>query len=143
MLVSFFSSNISLYIEKNSVEQLCKVLEMELKTYTESVQNSFSRKSNLKFCIIFNMISFANAQDLVKIRLACSKDLLLINCFLRRFWNSFKKILLKAPEHEYIFLKYSRNLNISEIFWASYKENNFPIIFPKYRKPHFLASIEI
>ena len=34
MLVSFFSSNIPLYIEKNPVEKLCKVLEMDLKTYT-------------------------------------------------------------------------------------------------------------
>ena len=34
MLVSFFSSTIPLYIEKNPVEKLCKVLEMELKTYT-------------------------------------------------------------------------------------------------------------
>ena len=31
MLVSIFSSNIPLYIEKNSTEELCKVLEMELK----------------------------------------------------------------------------------------------------------------
>ena len=34
MLVSFFSSNNPLYIGKNPVEKLCKVLEMELKTYT-------------------------------------------------------------------------------------------------------------
>ena len=35
------------------------------------------RKSDLNFCIIFNMISFFNAQGSVKIRLACSKALLL------------------------------------------------------------------
>ena len=34
MLVSFFSSDIPLYIEKNPVEKLCKVLEIELKAYT-------------------------------------------------------------------------------------------------------------
>ena len=34
MLAPLFSSNISLYIGKNPVEKLCKVLEMELKTYT-------------------------------------------------------------------------------------------------------------
>ena len=34
MLVSFFSANIPLYIEKNPVEKSCKVLEMELKMYT-------------------------------------------------------------------------------------------------------------
>ena len=34
MLAWFFSSNIPLYIEKNPVEKLWKVLETELKTYT-------------------------------------------------------------------------------------------------------------
>ena len=35
MLISLFSSNITLYIDKkNPVKKLCKVLEMELKTYT-------------------------------------------------------------------------------------------------------------
>ena len=35
MLVSFFSSNVPLYIGKNPMEKLCKVLEMEPKTYTQ------------------------------------------------------------------------------------------------------------
>ena len=39
------------------------------------------------------------------------------------YWN------LKALKHEYIFSKYSRNSNISEIFWTCYTKNNFPIIF--------------
>ena len=34
MLVSFFSSNSPICIGKNPVEKLCKVLEIELKTYT-------------------------------------------------------------------------------------------------------------
>ena len=34
MLASFFNSNIPLYIEKNPVEKLCKVLEMKMKMYT-------------------------------------------------------------------------------------------------------------
>ena len=76
MLVLFFSSNIPL---ENPMEKLCKVLEVEIKTYTQATQNSFSKKSNIKFCIIFNMISLANAQSLVKIRLACSKVSLVIN----------------------------------------------------------------
>ena len=50
---------------------------------------------------------------------------------------------VKALEHEYICSKHSRNFNISGIFWACYTKNNFPIIFPKYKKSHFLASIEI
>ena len=61
-----FSFNIPLYIGKNPVEKLYKVSEMELKTQVD-----------LKFCIIFNMISFVNAQSSVTIRLACSNALLL------------------------------------------------------------------
>ena len=33
MLVSFCISNIPLYIEKNTMKKLLKILEMELKTY--------------------------------------------------------------------------------------------------------------
>ena len=77
MLVLFFSSNIPLYIVENPVEKLCKFLEMKLQTYTPVGLKFVFGKSDLKFCIIFNMISFANAQGSVKIRLACSKALLL------------------------------------------------------------------
>ena len=87
MLVSFFSSNIPLYIEKNPVEKLYKVLWMELKTYTPIGTKFVFGKIKI---IIFNMISFANAQGSVKLRLACSKVLLLINYFGRRFLNYFK-----------------------------------------------------
>ena len=56
----------------------------------------------------------------------------------------FNKVAgLKALKREYIFSKYSRNLNISVIFWTCYTKNNFPIIFSKYKKPHFLTSNEI
>ena len=34
MLVSCFSSNIHLYLEKNSVQKLCKVLEIEFKMFS-------------------------------------------------------------------------------------------------------------
>ena len=50
---------------------------------------------------------------------------------------------LKVLEHESVFSKYSRNLNISEIFWTCNTKNNFAIIFPEYEKPHFLTSIEV
>ena len=50
---------------------------------------------------------------------------------------------LKAPKHEYIFPKYFWNLSISEIFWVCSTKNNFPIIFSRCKKPHFLTSIEI
>ena len=36
------------------------------------------------------MISFAHAQGSINIWLARSKDLLLINYFDRKFWNTFK-----------------------------------------------------
>ena len=48
MLVWFFSSNISLYIGKNPVEKLCKVLEMELKIYTPVSLNSIFEKITFK-----------------------------------------------------------------------------------------------
>ena len=68
-----------------------------------------------------------------------NKFKILSNFFKQKHFNhNVKK--LKAPKHEYIFSKYSQNLNISEIFWACYRKNNFPIIFPKYKKPDFLTS---
>ena len=75
MLVSFFSSNIPLYIGKNPAEKLCKVLEMELKTYTPVGLKFFFEE--IKFKVLHHIVSFVNAQGLVKIRLACSKALLL------------------------------------------------------------------
>ena len=42
-------------------------------------QNLFLSKSNLKFSILFNIISFVNVQSSVKIRLVCSRVLLLIS----------------------------------------------------------------
>ena len=52
-----------------------------LKLTTQSTQNSFLRKSNFKFCVLSNMISLANAQGSVKIRLVFSNVLLLIVSF--------------------------------------------------------------
>ena len=53
MLVSFFSSNIPLYIGKNPVEKLCKVLEVELikgylhyKTITSQTMSSEAQINN-------------------------------------------------------------------------------------------------
>ena len=64
----------------------------------------------------------------------------LSTCASDSFWKFTDQLfyILKAAEHEYIFSKYSRNLNMSEIFWACYTRNNFPIIFTKYKTPHFL-----
>ena len=84
MLVSFFSSNIPLYIKKNPVEKLCKVLEMEPKTYIPV---------GPKF--VFKKIEFKDLHhiqhDFFRQRLGLSKDqasmfsvLLLINYFDRK-----------------------------------------------------------
>ena len=84
------------------VEKLCKVLETNtpvtnLKHTPQSAQNSFSRKSSLMFCNIFNMISFANAQGSAKIKLASSRVLLLIISSP----NIFTQILGKFPPGEF------------------------------------------
>ena len=48
MLVSSFSSNVPRYTEKNSVEKLCKVLDMELKMYTPVSPEFVFEKIKLK-----------------------------------------------------------------------------------------------
>ena len=84
MLVSFFSSNIPLYIEKNIVEKLFKVLEMELKMYTPVRPKFVFQK--IKFKVLHYI-----QHDFIRQRLVLSKDqasifksLLLIKYFDRR-----------------------------------------------------------
>ena len=67
ILVLFFSSNILLYIEKNPVEKLCKVLKMELKMYTPVGQKFVFEKINFK---VLHYIQ----QDFICQRLGLSKD---------------------------------------------------------------------
>ena len=67
ILVSFFNSTILLYNEKNSVEKLCKVLEMELKMYTPVVQKFVFEKIKFK---VLHYIQY----DFVCQRLGVSKD---------------------------------------------------------------------
>ena len=67
MLVSLFSSNNPLYIEKNPVENLCKVLEMELKTYTPVGPKFVLEKIKFKVLHYFQ-------DDLICKRLGLSKD---------------------------------------------------------------------
>ena len=67
MLASFFSFNIPLNIRKDPVEKLCKVLEMELKTYTPV---------GLKFVfekIKFKVLYYAQ-HDFIRQRTGLSKD---------------------------------------------------------------------
>ena len=67
MLVSFFSSNIPLYIGKNPAEKLYKVLEMELKTYTSVYLKFVFEKIKLK---VLHYIQ----QDFIRQRPGLSKD---------------------------------------------------------------------
>ena len=55
------------------------------KAHTSRAKIRFRENQNLNFCIIFNIISFVNAQGSVKIRLECQKVLILINYFDRKF----------------------------------------------------------
>ena len=70
-----FLALIFLYtLKKIPWENHVRFRKLNLKRTPQSAQNSFLRKSNLKFCIIFNTISFANAKrSVIKIRLAYSK----------------------------------------------------------------------
>ena len=67
MLVSPFTSNILLHIEKNPVEKLCKVLEMELKTYTPVGPKFVFQK------IKFNVLHYIQ-HDFIRRRAGRSKD---------------------------------------------------------------------
>ena len=67
ILVSFFSSNIPLYIEKNPAEKLCKALEMELKTYTPVGPKFIFEKIKFK---VLHYIQY----DFICQRLGLSKD---------------------------------------------------------------------
>ena len=67
MLVSIFSSNLPLYIEKNPVEKLYTVLEMELKTYTPSGPKLIFKK--IKFKVLHYI-----QHDFIHQHLGLSKD---------------------------------------------------------------------
>ena len=91
-----FLANIPLYIGKISWKNYVRFWKWNLKRTPQLVKKSFLRESYSKFCFIFNMISFANAQGLVKIRLACSKALLLT--------ISSSNIVTHSKGDKYLFL---------------------------------------
>ena len=104
MLVCFFISNIPLYIEKIMWKIYVRFWKWNLLCAPQFAQNSFLRKSGLRFFIIFNMIWFTNAQGSVKIKLVCSKVMFLINYFGCRLWNSFKNTFRWFYSNKYLFL---------------------------------------
>ena len=67
MLVSFSSSNIPLHIGKKTREKLCKVLEMERKTYTPVDPKLVFEK--IKFKVLHYI-----QHDFIRQRLGLSKD---------------------------------------------------------------------
>ena len=69
-LVSFFSSNIPLYIVKNPVEKLCKILEMELKMYILIVPKFVFEKIKFKVLQVLHEIQ----HDFIRQHLGLSKD---------------------------------------------------------------------
>ena len=81
MLVSFFCSDIPLYIRKNPAEKLCRVFKMELKTYTPVGLKLVFEKNKFKLLHYIHHDSILNIQDSVNIRLACSKVLVLTISF--------------------------------------------------------------
>ena len=88
MLVLFFSSNIPLYIGKNPVEKLCKVSEMQLKTYTPVGLNFVFEK--IKFKVLHYI-----QDDFIRQRPGLSKDQisifksLIINYFILKYRHTF------------------------------------------------------
>ena len=66
-----------IHCKKIPLKNYVKFQKWNLKCTPELAYNSFLKKSNLKFCIMFNLISFVNAQGSIKIRLTCSRALLL------------------------------------------------------------------
>ena len=77
MQVWLFSSNIPLYNGKNPVEKLCKVLGMELKTYTPVGLKLVFEKTKFKVLHYIQHDFIRQSPGSVNIRLACSKALLL------------------------------------------------------------------
>ena len=88
MLVSFFSFNIPLYIGKNPVEQLCKVLEMELKTYTPVALKFVFEKIRFKVLHYIQHGFIRQRPGLSKDQISIFKSLV-INYFILKYRHTF------------------------------------------------------
>ena len=84
MLVSFFSSNIPLYIGKNPVEKLCKVFQMELKMCTPVVLKFVFEKIKFKFLHYIQHDFTHQRPGLSKDQISMFKSLL-INYFILKY----------------------------------------------------------
>ena len=74
MLVCFLSSNIPLNIEKNLVQKLFKVLEMELKTYTPVGPKFVFEKIKIKVLHYIQHDSICQRLGLSKDQVSISKS---------------------------------------------------------------------
>ena len=88
MLLSFFSSNIPLYIGKNPVEKLCNVLEMELKTYTLVGLKFVFEKINFKVLHYVQHDFICQCPGLSKDQISIFKSLV-INYFILKHRHKF------------------------------------------------------
>ena len=88
MLVWFFSSNIPLYIGKNPVEKLCKVLEMELKTYTPVSLKFVFEKIKFKVLHYIQHDFICQHPELSKDQISMFKSLV-INYFILKYRQTF------------------------------------------------------
>ena len=90
MLVSLFSSNIPLYIGKNPVEKLCKVLEMELKTYSPVDLKFVFEKIKFKVLQYIQHNSIRQCPGLSKDQISMLKSLV-INYFILKYCHTYKR----------------------------------------------------
>ena len=85
MLVSFFSSNVPLYIGKNPVEKLCKVLEME---YTQVDLKFVFEKIKFKILYYVQYDFIRQHPGLIKDQISMFKSLV-INYFILKYRHTF------------------------------------------------------
>ena len=88
MLVSFFSSNVPPYIGKNPVEKLCKVLEMEPKTYTQVDLKFVFEKIKFKILYYVQYDFIRQHPGLIKDQISMFKSLV-INYFILKYRHTF------------------------------------------------------
>ena len=122
MLVSFFSSNNPLYIGKNPVEKLCKVLEMELKTYTPV---------GLKF--VFEKIKFKVLHyiqhDFIRQRPGLSKDQI----------SMFKSLVIN---YIFLYLNFCFYFHQKKLQHKCHKQTYKNFLYDKHKIKHLKVKIK-
>ena len=89
MLVSFCSSNIPLYIEKNTVKKLLKILEMELKTYAPVSSKFVFEKIKIKVLHYIQHDSIRQRPGLSKDQASIMIKSLVANYFILKYHNGY------------------------------------------------------